>query len=484
MSRTPTGVLHWIGKTANTTSRQGVSDRDLQRNACHIRNLVARQAAARINYQQKTSQLPTAPGSKAAGNHRHVERSRRTMTAHRELSAVEFFEVENIQNPYPMYDRMRSEGAVHRIGDSDFYAVCGWEAVNDVIARPEVFSSNLTATMTYAPETGVSPFKMDDLGGPAQVLATADDPLHAAHRKLLVPQLAAKRIRAAEDFVADTTEQLLKHGLHGGHIEWMNAVANRLPMMVVARLIGLPDDDVDMLIAGGYATTQLLDGLVDAEQLTAAGMAGFELSMYVDKHFTAAAQNPGDNLLGDLATARASGKVDDTTARVIMLTLFSAGGESTASLLGSAMWLLATRPEIQRQVREDPGLLSAFIEEALRFEPPFRGHYRHVLSDTVLDGVALSPGARLLLLWGAVNRDPVHFDRPDEFLLDRPKGKGHMTFGKGVHFCVGAALARMEAAIVLGKVLDNTSWIEPIEVGRWLPSILVRRLDRLEVAFS
>lgn len=397
-------------------------------------------------------------------------------------SGVDLFDEINIQDPYPLYDRMRGIGAVHRVGDSGFHLVCSWDAVNEVIGRPDEFSSNLTATMTFTPENGVSAFLLDGLGGPTQVLATADDPLHAAHRKMLVPQLAAKRIRAVEQFVGDTAVGLLEEGLNNNVIEWMSAMANRLPMMVVARIIGVPDDDVEMLIASGYATTQLLDGLIDADGLAAAGAAAMELSSYISEHFERATEDPKDNLLGDLASACASGSLGDTTARVMMLTLFSAGGESTASLLGSAAWILATRPEIQRQVRADPALLGAFVEEVLRFEPPFRGHYRHVIRDTSLGDVELPAGSRLLLLWGAANRDPLHFDAPNEFRLDRPKGKGHLTFGKGAHFCVGAGLARLEAQIVLGRLLDRTSWLEVRGKVRWLPSVLVRRLERLELA--
>ncbi|UXA20599.1 cytochrome P450 [Mycobacterium sp. SMC-4] len=403
------------------------------------------------------------------------------MTIDQTNPAVEFFDDACIQDPYPLYDRWRARGPVHRVGDSSFFVVCGWDEANEVIAHPEVFSSNLTATMTYSAEHGVGSFEMEGLGGSSHVLATADDPVHAVHRKMLVPHLAAKRIRAAEDFVARTADDLLAQGVAQGRIEWMDAVANRLPMMVVARLIGVPDQDVDMLIASGYATTQLLDGLVSPEQLAAAGAAAIELSGYISEHFDRAATEPADNLLGDLATLCAAGELDDNAARIIMLTLFSAGGESTASLLGSAMWLLATRPEIQRRLRSEPELLAAFIEEALRYEPPFRAHYRHVVSDTSLGGVRLPGGSRLLLLWGAVNRDPAQFEHPNEFRLDRPKSKGHMTFGKGAHFCVGASLARLEAMTVLRKVLDRTQWIEPVAVGRWLPSILVRRLDRLEL---
>jgi cytochrome P450 len=128
--------------------------------------------------------------------------------------------------------------------------------------------------------------------------------------------------------------------------------------------------------------------------------------------------------------------------------------------------------------------LGTFIEEALRYEPPFRGHYRHVLRDTTLADVKLPANSHLLLMWGAANRDPAQFNAPNEFRLDRTSGKGHLAFGKGVHFCVGAALARLEAKIVLGMLLGRTEWIEATDVGEWLPSILVRRLERLELAYE
>ena len=395
-----------------------------------------------------------------------------------------FFGPESLQDPYPLYERMRAVGPVHRIGGSNFYAVCDWDAVNDAISRPEDFSSNLTATMTYATEGGVQPFEMDSLGGPTQVLATADDPAHAIHRKLVVRQLAARRIRVIEQFIADTADRLWNEALRDGRIEWMGAVANRLPMMVVAELIGVPETDTAKLVKWGYAATQLLEGLVSQDQLTASGVAVMELSGYIHEQFDRAAADPHDNLLGELATACAAGEVDAFTAQAMMVILFAAGGESTASLLGSATWMLAQRPDIQQQVRENPDLLTAFIEETLRYEPPFRGHYRHVRNDTTLGGVDLPADSHLLLLWGAANRDPAHFETPGEFRVDRTDAKGHITFGKGAHFCLGAALARLEAQIVLRMLLERTSEIEAVDVGRWLPSILVRRLERLELAVS
>jgi cytochrome P450 len=395
---------------------------------------------------------------------------------------IQFFGAEALQDPYPLYDRMRAEAPVHQIGNSEFYAVCGWDAVIEAVSRVEDFSSNLTATMVYHADGTVTPLEMIEAGSPKHALATADDPAHAMHRKILLPHLSAKRVRVIEEFASHTADRLWDESLHNEQIEWMSAMANRLPMMVVAKLLGLPATDVDNLIRLGFATTTLLDGVVTQAQLESAGAAAFELSTYVMEHFEKAGATDEPGLIPDMAARYASGEVDQAVAMGIMLTLFSAAGESTASLLGSAACILADRPEIQKQVRENPELLNAFIEEALRYEPPFRGHYRHVWRDTTLDGVEVPANSHLLLMWGAANRDPAHFDAPNEFRLDRSGAKGHVTFGKGVHFCIGAALARLEAQIVFRTLLERSTWIEATDVGEWLPSILVRRLNRLELA--
>lgn len=397
------------------------------------------------------------------------------------VEPAQFFGSAAIQDPYPLYDRMRRRAAVHRIGESGFYVVCGWDAVMEAVSRVDDFSSNLTATMVYHDDGSVTPFEMLPLGGPMHALATADDPAHAMHRKLLLPHLSARRVRIIEQFTHATARRLWAEALADGQIEWMSAMANRLPMMVVARLLGLPEDDVDELIRLGYATTTLLDGIVSPAQLESAGVAVTELSGYVLKHFEEAAQSPRPGLIGDLAARCAAGELEQLSALSIMLTLFSAAGESTASLLGSAAWILATRPDIQTQLRANPDLLGAFIEEMLRYEPPFRGHYRHVLRDTTLTGVDVPADSRLLLMWGAANRDPQQFHEPNEFRLDRSGAKGHAAFGKGVHFCVGAALARLEAQTVLRMLLERTTRIEAADVGEWLPSTLVRRLERLQL---
>ena len=398
------------------------------------------------------------------------------------VDPAEFFGTRAIQDPYPLYDRLRAAGPVHRVGDSGFYLVCNRDAITEVVSRPADFSSNLTATMTYTADGGVAAFPMDKVGGRTHILVTADDPVHAAHRKLLLSQFTAKRVRAFEPLIAEIFEKLWATGIVDGRIEWMDAVANRLPMMVVARLIGVPDDDADQLAHWGYASTQLLDGLMSTDELAASMAAITDLSAYIVEQLRDAADHPRDDLVSELAGACRTGVIDQFTAQLILVSLFSAGGESTASLLGTAVGMLTGKPDVQRRLREHPELMGAFVEETLRLEPPFRAHYRHVLRDTRVAGVDLPADSMVLLLWGAANRDPAHVEAPDEFRLDRPTIKGHLTFGKGVHFCLGAPLARLEAMTVLPMLLERTSRLEAAEVGPWLPSVLARRYEYLELA--
>lgn len=391
------------------------------------------------------------------------------------LLAHELFDRASLQNPYALYDRMRAEDAVARIGESGFYAATSFEAVVEATGRPQDFSSNLTATMWHQPDGTIAEFAMEGPGGATHVLATADDPIHATHRKLVLPRLVAKRIRELEPFIAATAAELLPTG----DFDWMATVADRLPMLVVARLLGLPAADADQLVTWAYASTQLLDGLVDQDQLTAAGIAAVELGGYLVEQFGRAAANPGDDLLGDFATYCATERMGSDTAAFMLIQLVSAGAESTASLIGSAVQVLAHRPDVADRLRRDAVLIPALLEEVLRYESPFRGHFRHVLADTTLAGTPMPAGSHLLLLWGAANRDPAAFENPHEFRMDRANAKGHLAFGRGAHFCVGAALARLEARIVISQVLANGGVIEPTGDAEWLPSLLVRRLSRL-----
>lgn len=396
------------------------------------------------------------------------------------LLAHELFEPACLQDPYPLYDRLRADAPVAQVGDSPFFVVSAYDAVVEATARTQDFSSNLTATMWSQPDGTVAAFGMGEPGAPIHVLATADDPVHAAHRKTVLPRMAAKRLVELEPFIAETTDDLLAGA--ESEFDWMATVADRLPMLVVARVLGLPSDDVDRLVSWAYAVTQLLDGLVDSEQLTASGIAAVELGGYLTERFGEALANPDENLLGDLAAHCAAERLSPDTAVPMLIQLVGAGGESTASLIGSAVWILSRRPDVVERLRCDPALIAPFLEEVLRLESPFRGHYRHVLSDTELCGVAVPEDSHLLLSWGAANRDPARFEAAHELRLNRPNIKQHLAFGKGSHFCLGAALARLEARIVVAALLAGGRTIRPAGVTEWQPSLLVRRLRQLPLS--
>lgn len=385
-----------------------------------------------------------------------------------------------LDDPYPFYARLRETDPVHRVADSDFYLVSTWELVNEAVMRPRDFSSNLTASMVLDPDGGVSEFTMAGLGDPGHVLGTADDPVHAVHRKMVLPTVVAKRVRALEPMVFEAAERLWNEGLNDdGSIDWVAAMANRLPMTLVSRLIGLPTVDMEWLVTGAYATAQMLDGAITPDQLQTAIGAATELAGYLADQFAGARKDPGDNLLGDLARHCNARDLKPETAVIMLIQLVSAGGESTAGLLGSSALMLAGRPDVAQRLRDDIDLLPAFIEEVVRLESPFRGHYRHVVADTTLGGVEVPGGSHLLLLWGSANRDPAAFDAPDELRLDRPSGKAHLGFGRGDHFCLGAALARLEVKTALTRLLGETSAISTTQPPAWIPSVMVRRLHSL-----
>ena len=387
----------------------------------------------------------------------------------------------DLDNPYPFSAQLRQSSPVHQLSGSQFYVVSSWDLIAEALARPEDFSSNLTATMVCHDDGTVTEFPVAELGSPLHVLATADDPSHRAHRAIVMPSLVAKRVRALQPFIETTFGRLWEEGIDtSGHIDWVTSVSERLPMTVVAELVGLPAHDISELVRWAFASTTLLDGVVTSDELSAATEAVSELATYLIEAFNSALDAPGNNVLGDLARSVHSGATDHDTAIMVLIQVVTAGAESTISLLGTSVWLLGQHGDIADQLRADRSLIPTFVEEALRLESPFRGHFRHVLHDTTLDEVALPAGSRLYLAWGSANRDPAHFDNPDHIDLNPTTGRSHMAFGKGLHLCVGAALARLEGRIGIEFLLDTAPTFNVDTANpQWTRSLLSRRLRTL-----
>ncbi|MFC0451776.1 cytochrome P450 [Rhodococcus jostii] len=395
---------------------------------------------------------------------------------HSPTHGIDIFDPAHLDEPNELYRMLREHSPVHRVTGTDFFLVSTWDLVTEAANRTDDFSSNLTGVLVQQREGPPTTFDMDGGGQAVHVLATADDPAHLHHRKLVLPTLG-RRIRVLTPAVHSLVDTLWDEGLRDGRIDWASEVADRLPLTMVARLIGLPERDVPQLLTWAYDSTEMLGGIVDADRLGPLLVSVTELAAYLRAELVRARSHPREDLLGVLANACNAGELPEDVAVLVLLQLVGAGGESTAGLIANAAHLLATHPGVQNRLRRQPALVDAFLDEALRLESPFRAHHRHVVTDTTLGGVDLPAGSHLLLMWGAANRDPAAFENPDDIVLDRPHIRSHLAFGRGVHFCVGSALARMEALAATTTLLARTDHFALADDAEtvWVPSLLVRR---------
>ena len=384
-----------------------------------------------------------------------------------------------VDDPYPFYAQLRESAPVWRVPGTRTFFVATWELVAEAVARVDDFSSNLTAVLITDADGGATEFDMTALGSAINVLATGDEPDHTPQRKLVAPHFTAGHLAVLESGLDAVMDTLWSDCLTQprGRVEWMSAVGDRLPMTLVARVIGLPGDDVAQLIALGYESADLLGGLLSLAEMGPLAEAAAALNEYLHAQLQEALTHPADDLLGAYAGRVHAGEMTAEDVVGALVILVGAGGESTAGLIGNSARILAERPDVQDRLRRDPSLISRFLEEVLRLESPFRGHYRHVRHDTELGGVPLAAGDHLLLLWSAANRDPAEFDDPDELLLDRRLSTHHLAFGRGLHFCLGAPLARLEARCAIEALLTRTRSfrLDRTKPPSWQPSVFVRR---------
>ena len=393
-----------------------------------------------------------------------------------------------VEDPYEYFARLRDVDPVHRVPGTDAFLVTRMDLIHEVIGDTARFSSDTVRFLHLdaqgRPELFSANSDMVEGLDVPMVLATADPPDHTRQRRVLSRLFTKSAIDARESDTRALVDSILDRHIERGSMEWMRDAAVPIPAVVLSRLLGLSDDAAEFVREFGYASGEQISGFATEEHCREIQGIIADLGPVADAYGLArsSAQPDQGTVIGVCARAVAAGDLDDIEALVILLLLVSAGSESTTSLIGTGAALLARDLGLQEALRANPQLIERFVEEACRIDPPFRGHYRRVTEDTELAGVALPAEARLVLVWPAANHDGSAFACPDQIDLDRAGARRHVGFGWGIHLCLGAPLARMEARVTFERLLARTTSFEldvPADSLAHHQTLLVRRLVEL-----
>ena len=400
-----------------------------------------------------------------------------------ELTAATLLHPDVLDEPYDFYRTLRDRAPVWAVPGTNVVTVATFDLISEAVGRPEDFSSNINSLL-YRDDEGL-PARLDFRGTAPPTLATADPPLHTAHRKAVFPELVARRMLTLEDDIRTLCETTIDEALRDDPFEFMTSVGNVVPITVVSKLIGFRDINPVQLLEAAFDSTAMIGGTMTLDRLTELVTRIGVIQEWIRLQVAETSEDDEDGILLAVRRALDAGTLMEGEVQIILHTLLSAGGETTSSLVGNAVRLLADDLELQQRLRERPELIDTFVEEALRLESPFRQQMRSIPHDTTLGGVDIPCGTTVVLLFGSANRDPEQFDNPDAVDLTRGSPRRHLAFGHGIHYCVGAALARIEARAVLTILLDRTSEfsVDPADAPRWAESFLVRRHERLPLMF-
>ncbi|MFA1544252.1 cytochrome P450 [Actinomadura monticuli] len=393
------------------------------------------------------------------------------------LITEDLFSPEALADPYPAYTRLRERGPVHLLPQLGLHLVVRHAQVLQALDDPATFSSNLAGLLTAGT---AGPELMDMRGAAVDVLATADPPVHTPQRAAVAPVFGRRNIAELTGRIQDLLLPRITALAEGGGGDWMARVAAPVPVLTISAILGLPESDAERITAWSDTAIELLSGLAGPDRLAQITIEILDFMRYLDQQLTAAAAHPRGGFLDALAADEALTR-DEQVA--MALQLVTAGSESTASLIGATAHALANDPALADRLREDPDQIAEFVEETLRLESPFRGHFRVTTRDTALGGVDLPAGSRLMLLWGAANRDPHVYPRPGALDLSRPAIRSHAAFGRGIHFCIGAHLARLETVLAVQTLLAQGPF-HLTAPTQHVPSLMTRRLARLDLAFT
>lgn len=348
-------------------------------------------------------------------------------------------------DPYPVWKRMRAEAPLYYNDRYNFYALSRFDDVAAALPDWGTFRSGRGTTADIL---------FQNLEVPPGILLFEDPPLHDLHRKLLSKVFTPRRMLAVEDLVRRFCRRALDPLVGAGGFDFITHLGALMPMQTIGYLLGIPEQDqanirdtagLRIEVAADFRPGQIDPGLFEASIVM--------FAEYIEWR----AAHPSDDLMTDLLNAEieeADGAVRKLTRTEVLAytaMIAGAGNETTARLIGYMGQLLSDHPDQRRELAADPALIPGAVEETLRYEPPSPVQARYVARDTTHHGHTVPEGSFMLLLNGSANRDESRFTDPDTYDIHR--ATGHLSFGRGTHFCLGSALARLEARVAFEEVL-------------------------------
>jgi cytochrome P450 len=356
------------------------------------------------------------------------------------------FDREIARDPYPTYQRMRAEAPLYYNEKHDFYAV----------TRCEDVERSLTDWKTYSSARGpILEVIKANIQIPPGTLLMEDPPTHDIYRSLLARLFTPRRIASIEPQIRDFCVKCLDRLAGVDRFDLMREFANEVPMRVIGMLLGIPEADQQSIRDRADAKLRTVPG----QQMQVSQRALMDSDLFAE-YIDWRAAHPSDDLMTELLRAEFEdehGKTRTLTRQEILTyvtVLAGAGNETTARLIGWLTSVLDRHPDQRSELVKDPHLIPNAIEETLRFEPTGHAMARYVTTDTFVQGRKVPAGSAMMILVASANRDTARWSNPDRFDIHR-KITQHLTFGLGTHYCLGAALARLEARVALEEILAH-----------------------------
>ena len=385
-------------------------------------------------------------------------------------------------DPYPWYERLRAESPVHHDAYDDLWVISRYDDVLHVLRDPATFSS--AAGMGdllvggYLGRRRAPEFVLDLAG--MRLLIASDPPDHTVLRRLVSKAFTPREIMALEPRIRALTEAMVDDLIDAGDgADLVTQLAYPLPVIVIAELLGIPGERRDDFKRWSDDLVGALSGTWDPSR---GQFSGMEMFMYFSEVVAERTRNPGDDLISLLVTRGRDGGAALDPMEIVMFCalLLIAGNETTTNLIGNGAQALFDHPDQARRLRDDPSLVPDAVEEALRYDAPVQALFRATTAAVRIGDVELPEHARVMVLFASANRDESRFPTADRFVVDRAPND-HLGFGSGIHLCIGAPLARLEARIVAETMLRRIRRLEPTGEPSRVDSFILRGFTRLPV---